>query len=163
MSTVIRLDASALNTLFPEGTQARLELQNHVLCTVAKQFVRGALTEDVKSYLTQLSKDAAAELDVPSIVHRHFTSVKDPNSQWSFMLKVDERMSSALVRAAREAFETEVEDKAEVLLKERVERYVTTLDTRLGDALTRTLNRAEKEAFETRVAQAMKEFLGEKA
>lgn len=53
MSTtaVIALTPEALNTLFPEGSSARVELQRAALAQAARQFVKHALGDEAKAFL----------------------------------------------------------------------------------------------------------------
>lgn len=53
MSTnaVIALTPEALNVLFPEGSEARVELQRAALAMAARQFVKHALGDEAKAFL----------------------------------------------------------------------------------------------------------------
>jgi len=59
MSTnaVIALTPEALNVLFPEGSQARVELQRAALAMAAKQFVKHALGDEAKAFLRQVVQE----------------------------------------------------------------------------------------------------------
>lgn len=60
---MLRIDASALATLFPEGTQARVDLQNAVVAEfIRKNFRDAALGEDVRAKLEAARTDALAEV-----------------------------------------------------------------------------------------------------
>lgn len=53
-SAVIALTPDALNVLFPEGSQARVELQRASLDLAARHFAKHALGDEAKAFLKQV-------------------------------------------------------------------------------------------------------------
>lgn len=69
MSTVIRLDTNALNALFPEGSEARIELQRAVVAQFVQANIRGKtigaeVEKIVGNAKDQAVRDALKELGV---------------------------------------------------------------------------------------------------
>lgn len=61
---MLRLDAAALAALFPEGSQARVDLQNAVVAEfIRKNFRDAALGDDVRKKLESARADALTEVD----------------------------------------------------------------------------------------------------
>jgi len=63
MGITLKLDASALNALFPEGYEARVELSHAVLNQAAQQYVKGGVSKEVAEYLTSHLAGAANMFD----------------------------------------------------------------------------------------------------
>lgn len=70
--TIIRLSADAVDRLFPEGTEARVQLQQAVLSEVAGRFVKTSLDERLRAELTTLIKQTVAGADLDELVAEHF-------------------------------------------------------------------------------------------
>lgn len=70
--TIIRLSADAVDRLFPEGTDARVQLQQAVLSEVAGRFVKTSLDERLRAELTTLIKQTVAGADLDELVAEHF-------------------------------------------------------------------------------------------
>lgn len=63
MGITLKLDASALNALFPEGSEARVELSHAVLNQAAQQYVKGGITRAVSEYLDKHLVSAQTQFD----------------------------------------------------------------------------------------------------
>lgn len=63
--TIIRLSADALDRLFPEGTEARVQLQQAVLSEVAGRYIKAQMTGQMKAHIDEMIRriHGAAELD----------------------------------------------------------------------------------------------------
>lgn len=63
MSMSIKLDAAALAALFPEGTEARVELQRAVLAEFCRQHIKASwIKENIEDELRQLRTRIRAEV-----------------------------------------------------------------------------------------------------
>lgn len=62
MSISLRLDPKALEALFPEGTQARLDLQQSVLNEVSKRVIKGITQQQLLTLLTPIVEEVKKEI-----------------------------------------------------------------------------------------------------
>lgn len=114
---ILRLNTSALNALFPEGSEARVQLQSAVLAEAAGKYVKGQLTEEITGVLKARVDEVAKAINADGI-----------------MASLFERKGWNNVLEAREGGELVIAIKAKVqqVFKDHVEtRMVEMIDARL--------------------------------
>ena len=150
---VLKLNTPVLNTLFPEGTEARVQLQQAVLEEAAKSFVKTSLSNHVSEFLSSLVTKVKNEADIGGVIARYFQTSGGWNSVAS--LKPDTQLTKALSAAVEKAFD----DKFYELLEQRVEAkvadYVNRLESRVDYAVNQRLDRLTNEAIQKRVEVAV--------
>jgi hypothetical protein len=159
-NVTLKLDHEAIQALFPEGSEVRVQLQNHILSTAAKQFVKGALTDDMREYLRTLVAATTQELDYKALVAEYFQGghlgplgkVHVPDGS---------PLATALADAARKAFRDNVVSRVTTLISELSAEYEAGLDQRVTTAVEGALDLAERREFERRIHARVAEFLSQ--
>lgn len=127
-TTIIKLSADALDRLFPEGTDARLQLQHAVLAEAANRYVKGALTDDIRKYLRDIVATASAELNADKLIAEAFK----PFAHWSQTLEVkpDSNIGKTIAESVKEAHRIGASNLARDMAREAVEAIVDTAHLR---------------------------------
>jgi hypothetical protein len=150
MSIQLRLDASALAALFPEGTEARVELQRAVIAEFAKQHIKPSMvTYNVQAIVDAAKKTAVADALRDLKLSTGFGSNFELSTQ--FKRQVHER--------AAESVNALVRDQVAVSIKAHTVNVQAHVDvqmkglkasiTKMVDGVTdEFINKAVKERFE---------------
>lgn len=127
--TIIRLSADALDRLFPEGTEARVQLQQAVLSEVAGRYIKAQMTGHMKAHIDEMIRriHGAAELD---------EMVADSFLRQGYAGKLVPRPNGTVAQAIGEAVRQKVTDE----FHEYVAKCV---DANLADAVQRANEFAE--------------------
>lgn len=150
---VLKLNMNVLNALFPEGTEARVELQQAVLAEVSRTFVKNSLSAEVQTYLRTLTQEVNQAINVKSVVAQYF----ETSAAWNATTKL--KPGTDLVKAIANAAETALSDKFYQLLNERVEaqvkEYTDRLESRVEYAVKQRIDQLTVSAIQARVAAAV--------
>ncbi|UYD57602.1 hypothetical protein OFDDKENP_00226 [Aeromonas phage B614] len=95
----IQLDTKALEALFPEGSDARVELQNAVIANFAKKMQEKHLSEVTKNQIHTAVRDAGVNMDSYSIV-RDMLNKTITNNGWDAS-KAQLKTNASLANAVR--------------------------------------------------------------
>lgn len=149
---VLKLNTPVLNALFPEGTEARVQLINAALTEVTNTYVKTALSQHVMDHLRTLTQEVKQATDITAIVKQYFD-----NGAWSSVakLKAGTKLTDAIARAVESAFE----DRLMSLINERVEarvaNYESTLEYKVEQAVKQRVERLTTDAIQKRVDAAV--------
>ena len=150
---VLKLNTPVLNVLFPEGTEARVQLQQAVLAEVSRTFVKNSLSADVQAYLRTLSNEVSQEIDVKSVVQKYF----ETSAAWNSTTKL--KPGTGLVKAIATAAENALSDQFYQTLNDRIEaqvkEYTDRLDSRVEYAVKQRIDRLTTDAINARVNAAV--------
>lgn len=155
----IQLDTKALEALFPEGSEARVELQNAVIANFAKKMQERHLGEEVRQEISKAVRDAGVSLDSYSIC-RDILNKTVTNNGWSVAdakLKDDTSLTNAIRSFAQQQdlklhksmeawamdFVSEHLGKREEAGRAFVERYVAMAEANIEKAKAQALNEIE--------------------
>jgi hypothetical protein len=118
----LRLDSQALAALFPEGTQARVDLQSAVIAEFCRKHIKtAALGPEVQTQIEVAMKDANTHfLSAAGILHGRFSNVVLSDE---VKRKISEAASEAVQDGIRKAITSEVESMR-VNVEARVQRAV---------------------------------------
>lgn len=150
---VLKLNMNVLSALFPEGTEARVELQQAVLAEVSRTYVKQALSADVQNYLRTLTQEVKQSTDVKGVVAKYF----ETSAAWNSVtkLKPGTDLTKAITTAAENAlsdqFYQQLNDRVEALVKE----YTDRLDSRVEHAVKQRIDRLTTDAIQKRVDAAV--------
>lgn len=150
---VLKLNTPVLNALFPEGTEARVQLINAALTEVTNTYVKTALSQHVMDHLRTLTQEVKQATDITAIVKQYF----DYSGLWNATtkLKVGTKFTDAIARAVESAFE----DRLMSLITERVEarvaNYEDTLEYKVDQAVKQRVERLTTDAIQKRVDAAV--------
>jgi hypothetical protein len=149
---ILRLNTSALNALFPEGTEARVQLQSAVLAEAAGKFVKGQLTEQVTGALKAHVDEATKKIDAEGIMESLFE-----RKGWQKVLEVREGggLAVAIKAKVEQVFKDHVETRMVELIEERLTKWQDGMEPSIQkmvdykvQTITRdTLNAKVNEAF----------------
>ncbi|WDS61614.1 hypothetical protein [Cronobacter phage vB_Cdu_VP8] len=164
----LQLDSSALEALFPEGTEARLDLQQAVLQNIVdRNFIK---MSDKK--IDEAIKQAVTELELPNLADDVDTKLRAMLAQRGYGNHTASQALKEHVKVAAAAEATSVLDKvvsdgvqqAEKVLARRAESIVQSTQARmevlvsskLQEAFAKVLN----EQFEEFITAAIRQRLG---
>lgn len=109
MSIQLRLDAPALAALFPEGSQARLDLQQAVVAEfVGRHLKPRMVAAEVMSVIEKARRDAVQEI----LSELHVTSAWTPKLSEKFLATLREEARAAVTVKMGEMIIDAVEEKA---------------------------------------------------
>lgn len=152
-SLIIRLNPDALNSLFPEGSEARVQLQNSVLTQAAGQFVKGQLTPEVQEFLQAAVSKVAAHIDL----EQHIAAAFARKNGWSSDLQVKDgsSMATAIAERVRKEFEGKHADRIDALVKDRASLILGTLDERIEQSINAEVVKIANARINERVRLAL--------
>mgnify|MGYP003542794378 CR=1 FL=1 len=154
MSIQLKLDTNALMTLFPEGSEARLELQQAVLNEAAKRSLKGItqqeLVKAISPAVTKIKKELISE----------YGELKYLQNRWELI------PSTEFKKAVRELLHNEIFS----FLGKEMTDYLENRFTYMMDAIKKEaigyaqnmVNKTYEEAFQQRLAQINKLSQGTK-
>ena len=134
MSVIIRLDVNALNALFPEGSESRVELQNSVVAEFARKHLKPStlkVTSLLETAKTQLVNETLRELGAKISYH----SVVLP---LSVQKQIKEDTEKAVQTHISKAVATAMSDTA---TQELVEHLQASIEAKLDKELTAMIQR----------------------
>lgn len=150
---VLKLNTPVLNILFPEGTEARVQLQQAVLEEVSRVYVKTALSTHVQEFLRTLTQQVKNEADIGAIVATYFQTSGGWNSVAS--LKPDTQLTKALTTAIEKAFDDKFYALVEQRVADKVFAYEKTLDSKVGYAVDKRVEQLTNQAIQKRVDAAL--------
>lgn len=133
----IMLDRSAVESLFPEGSQARLELTRATMTTIIGQLTlkeTKAVSEELKFHVQKIVRDVMIEQGIAEEAYRQHVTLS-------------EKAKAGIKIAAMEAYSDAIRTETYAVLQEthgRVEKIVTSViehhtERGLGALVRRTL------------------------
>lgn len=150
---VLKLNMNVLSALFPEGTEARVELQQAVLAEVSRTYVKQALSADVQNYLRTLTQEIKQSTDVKGVVAKYF----DTSAAWNSVTKL--KPGTDLTKAITTAVENGLSDQFYQALSDKVEavakEYEDKLEARVEYAVKQRIDRLTTDAIQKRVDAAV--------
>lgn len=150
-SAVIALTPEALNALFPEGSQARIDLQRASLDRAARHFAKHALGDEAKAFLRAViaAENQANMTAVQAELRAHFGDHANGIGRNRFTLTQD------IKDRIREAVQGEVR----ALVREEVEEAVKGEVERLKDVAASTARTAVYNVLKTEVVSVTQQEL----
>lgn len=150
---VLKLNTPVLNALFPEGSEARVELVNAALTEVTNTYLKTALTQHVQDHLRTLTHEVKQATDVGAIVKQYFEN----SSLWNAVttLKPHTKLTDAIAREVESALGSKFITMVEEEVERRVATYTANLDKRVDYAVTQRLDKLTNEAIQKRVDAAV--------
>lgn len=151
---VLKLNTPVLNALFPEGTEARVQLVNAALTEVTNSYVKTALSQHVQDHLRLLTQDVKKATDVTAIVKKYFD---DGNGLWNSVVtpKAGTKLTDAIARAIESAFESRLMALVNERVEARVANYEATLEFKVDNAIKQRVDRLTADAIQKRVDAAV--------
>lgn len=144
MTMQLRLDADALAKLFPEGSQARVELQNAVVAEFIKKHVSDKLVaDDVQRLIKSAKSEAVTEVMRELGVHSQWGNVVLSDTfKNKLKEQVREQVTSHIHQSATDAAMTLREDLGPMIEK-RIELLADQIiEKRIGKELGDRLSKA---------------------
>lgn len=156
MTVQIKLDTNALVTLFPEGSEARLELQQAVLQEAARRMLKGLTEQELISLIRPVVERTVAE-----VKEEWGTFKKDT---WKYTFTPSREIRDGIRQAVNEelaSFSVSSLNKAleETPLETRLKRLVDDAVRVAASKASATINKSYEEYFQARLAQLNQAFL----
>jgi hypothetical protein len=162
MSTVVRFDRNAVAALFPEGSEARVEIQNAVISTIARQAVHVKSPEQIKAIIAEHLSQVHAE-NIQSIR----SAVEEVSRQWfseswgrlTGMREDKKRFLTAHIegeiRTQLEGIITaKVQAATDGLIDSVIKGITDDLDRHVKRSITKTIDEAVKARFAELITKA---------
>lgn len=151
---ILKLNTSVLNALFPEASEARVQLQQAVLAELTRATIKGAITGDLAEFLKRFTDEVNKGIDKKGIVESFFTS---SGSYWNrtIDLKPDTAITKALTQAATSAIEQQFFNALENAAEARVQLYIDQLESKVEYAVKQRIDRLTSDAINARVTAAV--------
>ncbi len=130
MSIKIRLDIPALQTLFPPGSEAELELTK----AACAHLVRGVTQKLIENSARQLNQEVRDEITKVAI--EVFNEQFKPNVDY---FSAEKKLNEYHVRLLRDAFTDEIQRLREETIKPFTNNISTTIDARIKTAVQNRL------------------------
>lgn len=148
----LKLNTPVLAALFPEGTEARVQLQQAVVAEFAKQTARQALNDEAKAYLAELSKQVANHFTLEQLTKEYFSRV-----HWNNPLSVSEggQLYKAIAELVEKMFDQRFYDLAQKAAEKATEGYLAKLESQVEYAVKTRVERLTTEAINKRVDAAV--------
>ncbi len=151
---VLKLNTPVLNALFPEGTAARVELQQAVVAEFARTVARQSMNDEAIAYLTQLGKDVASAANLEALVNQHF----ERSGVWNQPMKI--RGHSEIIKTLATAAQTSYEDHLHDLIAEAATKacsaYEEKLEASVKYAVDKRVRSITAEMIQAKVNEAVK-------
>lgn len=126
---ILRLNPEAMDALFPQGTQARVDLQASVLTEASKRFVKGQLTDDIKRHLDTLVTGIANKVDFEAIVAGMFS--KKPGWNQVLEVKPNTGMQKAIADQVALQFQGSISEMIEREVEARLPKAIEGIEGRI--------------------------------
>lgn len=151
----IRLDTAALSALFPEGSEARVELQSAVMAEFVRKNIKpGAMGTDFQAVLVGEARNLADQIKrgIADAKHSVFKEigVAMPRSEWD-QVQLNQQQLQAIRNAAREA----VSNALTEVINERIQFHATKLEGTISHNIEAALNRLTNEELNRRFAERL--------
>ena len=109
----LKLDTQALNNLFPEGTQARLDLQASVIKNIVSSVVGKRVSEEVENMvISHVNAMMPANHEIEKIVHKEFANYIQKRYAYSNVFE----SNSGGIRQIKEVIENGVKSQCAGLI-----------------------------------------------
>lgn len=149
----LRLNFEALDALFPEGSQQRVELQNSVLTQAAKQYVKGMITPEISKFLEVTVAQVAARMDFLPEIANAFAKKQGWNT--GLELKDGTDMAKAIADRVFLEFNKKHSELIDRLVSERAEKILSQLDADIDRVVNAEVVRVANKRIQERVQQAL--------
>ena len=150
---IIRLNIDAMNALFPEGTEARVDLQAAVLREAAGRHVKGQLTDEMRRIIDKRVKEISSEFDVDAEIRKSFTKT----GRWADDLTA--KPGTPISKAIQSAARMQVEDHIASLISASVKRAVDGLSDKIEDSVSRIADRLTRDEISKKVRERLQSVL----
>lgn len=160
MTIRLHLDTNAVDALFPEGTQARVELQQAVIAEIIRRKIKpGALGESVAAQIERARSDALdaierAKAEMADKVLRDQGVTKD---HWG-CIELKNEAKATIDEAARQAIRDEIEKAIREQVKSQVEKLKFEITVRTEGAISRMIDSEIRNAVKARIAAVMEQI-----
>lgn len=115
MTTEIKLDTAAMNALFPEGSTARVNLQQAVIQNFAERFVKGTLSDESLEQVKEIIRES-----VSPVVQETFATYFNTNRQaWPVTMTLNEKIKFSVQRE----IESQLDKMRHQLVNESLEGF----------------------------------------
>lgn len=150
----IVLGHEAINALFPEGSEARIELQRHVMqCFVQQHLKASAVTKEVRDLVDVAKRDAVKEAARELGIGSSWGSVTLSDD---FKRKLRDLARDAHSEAAREAMREAANQAAESMRKDLEYMIRSRLEQTVQKELMAKVGEKLQAAMQSAVASAIK-------
>lgn len=150
---VLKLNTPVLNALFPEGTPARIELQQAVVAEFAQVVARQSLNEEAKAYLGELSKTVANITTLEAVVKQYF----ETKSTWNAPLSITDggKLAVCIADHVNRSFDVRFYELIEKAVAAAVEKYTSKLESSVQYAVDAAVKKITVDTINKKVSEAV--------
>lgn len=150
---ILYLNQDALNTLFPEGTEARIKLGEAVLAKAVSTHVKGLITPEVSEMIAREVRTATAKLDLKALIGEAFQKTGWQGGPYRII--ENSGLDATIKSAVSMAFTTATFDVVEKEVNSKVELLTADIEKRVNYEVDRRLAGVTKEMITSRVNEAL--------
>jgi hypothetical protein len=151
-SMIVYLNQEGLNTLFPEGTPARIQLGESVLAKAIGTHVKGLLVPDVIAEISKQVREASKLVNVEALIRENFnrTSWYEPQK-----LIAGSKLDVSIKIAVENAFSSAIIEVVEKAVLAKVEALTSDIERRVSYEVEKRLSGITNDMVKARVNEAL--------
>ncbi|UYL85020.1 hypothetical protein pEaSNUABM55_00247 [Erwinia phage pEa_SNUABM_55] len=134
----LKMDTAALNALFPEGTEARVALQQAVINNITKNLLSKHLNQDIKDQVAEAAKALGLQYNFQELVQKELGTYLDRRG-WASTYPLQESRKEELAKSIRQQVSTVASSEFHALSKkitgEAVENFNNGVERKIAYAL----------------------------
>jgi hypothetical protein len=163
MSTTIQLDTTAMNNLFPEGSEARVELRQAVLQNVANSFLKSTTNPEIQSMKLIIQRqvnEAVAEKCKDIAKYENYKWNINPDTLLSLRTEAAKIVKSSICVIAEE-YEKNLNNQVDAInirISDYIESKMPNIERKIDLAVVAIFETKIKESITKRVTDALNDI-----
>lgn len=154
----LKLDTQAVNSLFPEGSQARLDLQAAIIKNVVDSAIGKKVSPEISGRISEEVEKQMGCMDIGQLVREHFK--KYAENRWGYRTLIDANPGGVRELAAKvkETLKTECDSIIQEIMNDIQKEAVKNLKNDESDFIQRVTKNLEATVRQSIVKQVNSDF-----
>ena len=156
-SVSLRLNMQVLSELFPEGSQARVDLTAAILNQAAKKYVKGTLTQDIREYLELITSNVSNSLssDINRLIREHFEAKGGYWERLNYHVGPNGKVNEAISFAVKRAFDDIIATAVLEQVSDAITNYRDKVKERVDYEVRQRMDQITRAEVSKRVSEAL--------
>lgn len=150
---VVRLNLEAMNALFPEGSQARVELQNAVLTQTTGKYVKQMLTSELKAVVDTAVGQTVKDINVPAMIREQFAI--SPNWIADLVVVPGSRVEDSIRKNVQAQFDNTITEIVQASVAAHLETHLQQVEKRVDEEVAKQITKITQELLTRKVNDAI--------
>lgn len=138
----LKLDTAAVNALFPEGTQARVDLQQAVINNITKNLLSKHIDQDIKDKVVEAAKELGLQYNFQELVQKELGTYLDRRG-WASTYPIQESRKAELAKSIRQQVSTVASSEFNALSKQITDEAVENFNNGVGRKISYALENVQ--------------------